>query len=242
MSRILSSLLTVALLPAQPSGPTSAPQRPLPTNAFGAVVVGNDGSPHNYTREELVAQAAVAEKAVGVPATSGGSIATTNIPHAFGYASFGTSVGRSHFAISDALGVPEIYVGGSSSSSGANTYWYTLRFDAARRDYVQVHFSRPYPETICRLLVGDFDPRPGLEIVVVLNSGRILVHDQASKVVFRQFDTSVTRLTSARLFDLDTDGRADLLLCTETSVQGYRADGTRIFVNGLAGGQDAVAG
>lgn len=242
MSRILFSLLTVALLPAQPPGLTGAPQRPRPTNAFGAVVVGSDGSPRAYTRAELAAQAAAAEQSGGVPPTSGGSIATTNIPHAFGYASFGTAVGLSHLAISDALGVPEIYVGGSSLGFGANTYWYTLRFDAARRDYVQVHFSRPYPETICRLLVGDFDPRPGMEIVVVLTNGRILVHDQATKGLLRQFDTSMARLTSARLFDLDADGRADLLLCTQTSVQGYRADGTRIFVNGLAGGEDAVPG
>jgi len=135
------------------------PERSIVRNEYGYPILDSSGNRINYSRQQLSDQLAQ---------TKGGSqIAESGISEeptiAFGahqvwsYAAFGSGIGKSNIMVAAAQNGDhlEVYLGGSTSTFGSDTYWYALRYSPATSEYVQVYVSHYYPAGISRIEVAD---------------------------------------------------------------------------------------
>jgi hypothetical protein len=227
--RLLGLAVSAALLP---SLATTAARDQVPTNRFGAAVRDAQGLPIVYTRADLAVQAAnvpavAAADAVRTADASPGSAAPAALQGVavWGYAGFGQGVGKSNIRLAGDLGTTEIYLGGSTSTFGADDYWYALRYDPASGQYLQVHVSRYYPAGIQRIEVADAVGDGAREIVVALRDGRVLFHDLATKRPLGEIVTGAAGLAGLAVSDVDRDGSPEVVACTTSQLFVYSAAG-----------------
>lgn len=237
MLEFFLSLATVFPNGALPAHPRSLP----PTDAAGRPVRAPSGSPLTYPSTPLpsVLQLATAAPALNPPTGAASLLAGGDL--LWSYVGFGNGIGLSNIRTSIGPGPKEIYCGGSSSTFGANSYWYALRHTPSG-NYEQV-WSSPFSSTgVVAIEVGDLLPDAGPEIVTVESNARVTIYDQATKVVRAQFQAASGATSGLRLHDFGGDGLQELLLTSATTLYEYSGAGALLFTRAGIGGADLCVG
>ncbi len=261
--RFLRPLTPVALvvLTCGSSLAAAADRRQSPTNIAGAPVLDAKGQHINYSRDSLAAMSplpgTLARPVAGtVKAWAAGTARFVNATTAsvstqfWQYAIFGSGIGASNIVLGPAPlggGPPEILIGGNSKSNfGGDDFWQSIRFNPATGNYDQVFVSpilaEDYSTRIKRIEIANILGDSNLEIVVMLDNGRIYVYDFATKAELGYVDTGVSGFEGLSLTDLDGDGHAEWIVTTANDL--FVADGYGNLLWSVAGvgGSDVVAG
>lgn len=201
------------------------------TDRDGRVVRRTDGEQVSYPdapgRQGRRPQTA-RRRPAAPPATTGGLLVTEEWRfHTWG--SFGVAVAGLHVADLDADGDREIVADGNL------LYWYV----ASRRadgSFEQDWSSDHYQEALMRLEVAQADSDPALEVVVVTESGRLLVYDGATRQLQYQWHSPAVEPVGFAIADVDSDGALEAVFCTNA----FSDDS--LYVYALATGAQEFAG
>jgi hypothetical protein len=206
-----------------------------PSDAFGRPVLTQTGAPITHGPASSLPLAPVAPSSGGAhpPAAGGDAL--------WSYVGFGNGVGLSGIRTSIGPGPKEIYCGGSTSTFGGNDYWYALRH-APNGNYDLVWSSGSSSAGIRKFEVGDVLPDPGPEIVTLDGAAHVVVRDQDTKAIRAQFDAAAGATGALRLFDMDGDGRQEILLASSNSIYVYSGTGALLFQRSGMGGSDLCVG
>jgi hypothetical protein len=243
-----------------------------PVNHYGAPVIDTNGKRINYDRKTLEKMAgkngnsktvAVRTARTRVPTTS-----STPRPHPtpqhrptppptrvgpgafWQYAVFGADIGGSNIIVGPVPpggGAPEIIF----DSSSYNAFWQSIRYNPGTGNYDQVFVSPSYNldpnsyASIRGLELAKVTNASDLQIVVMLDDGRIYIYDFGTKEELGQFDTGAAGdygLTAVTVSDLDGDGLGELILVNESDLFVFNATGELLWQVAGAGGYDVVAG
>ncbi len=225
----------------------AATERPLPRTAGGQPVRNADGSHRNYWREQLKPPAAAATSAAaGATAASPPALALARARRAdWGFAAFGSGIGLSGIAVASVNGVTEVYTGGSTSTFGADNYWYALRYDKAKGALSQVQASEYFPQGIVRIGVAGMGGKRMPQIVVAAADGTLARYDQRTKELVSSAAgpcSSRSGLQAFTLTDLDGDGADEWLsVCGDQTLVVNGPDSAGWSLPGV-GGTEIVVG
>jgi hypothetical protein len=235
-------------------------QQGPPRNIAGLPVRNADGSGINYNRREGLATSGFGSSENAAPKSNGAFVLEPQgfVPsHAIAaprpfwqYAIFGSAIGQSNIVIAPApTGVaPEIILGGNSVGSTyyPDDFWQVLRFNATTGNFDQIFvspiFTDPNHGYINRIGLGNVVGDAALEIVVMLEDGRVFLYDFKTKVELGHITTGKSHLTGMSLTDLNRDGRADLILTNLDDLFVFSGAGSLLWQVPGAGGYDVVAG
>jgi FG-GAP-like repeat len=219
---VLCPCMAVAACAAE-TGVEQVGEPSVDTNVAGLPVRDASGAPRNYGPEELNAGAGSGSKTTE-PAAAAPPVGALAGP---GFATLGSGIGLSGIVTARNGNATEIYVGGSSSTFGADDVWYALRFSAVAGDYQQVYISDQLPAGIRRIAVA----RAGAgrrHIVVALADGTVRRYDQATKQLLQSTVDPCSAhggLVALVAVNLDGDRHDELVSTCEDqtlSVQGRR--------------------
>lgn len=230
----LAAPLLVTALPALLLAGSAAAQG-TPRDVYGRAVLAADGSPQNYAQDPRAAPPHAGgtggHQGLGLPPTLG-------YRQFWGYAGFGQGIGIAGLAVGQSAGQAELYVGASTSTFGADDYWYALQWDAATSSMRQTYVSPYFAQGIAHVAAGDVDPKPGAEIVVLASDGWVSILTQSGKGLLRSFHLPSAAI-GLDLYDLDGDGLAELLITDSFTVTAL--DGLGQVAWSAAGGGSGVA-
>ena len=232
--QLLITLAAFALVPG--SSWAHAMRRDAPTDRWGLPTLSADGGRIVHTQAELAGRVSVPS---GVASPARSLALAPILPVAWGFPVFGSGIGASGMLVlptSD--GPPELVVGGNSYSNfGGDNFWQVLQSNG--RGYHSVFCSEMYSSTIVRLLAGHPSSAAN-EIVVLLTDGSVLRFDASSRFAVGSF-TLPFHPNSARLRDLDGDGKDELIVVGDSSLAVFDANGTQLW-SVAAGGSDVEVG
>jgi hypothetical protein len=230
--RVIAALCGAMLLSAGAAGsarqnrPVNVPLSPdgkkLRLNEYGAVIQDEGGREYHYTARELEEQARAAGRSPAgrlpsergaVPPDCEGSGFSASA--AWQYAAMGGDIGATNILLAENGEHREIYFSTYSSSM-----WMALRYDPATHSYDQA-FVSPYllQNGIAAMRLGDVSGDDGLEIVVALEDGRVLVYDQATKTLQTTIVTGAQDVTALDLADVDGDHALELVIGTSSALR-----------------------
>lgn len=228
--------------------------RKTPQNAHGSPVVEADGRAITYSRKqtEVLERAARESKAVAPnvpPSMQGGKFMaeTSAGTPPFWHMIFGSGIGASNIVIGPTpvagSAGPEILIGGNGTNNfGGDDFWQSIRHNPTTGNYDAVFVSPVYPATVKRIGLANVIGDGALEIVVMLENGRIYFYDFASKAELGHLDSGVYSLQGSSLMDLNNDGRAELIVTNTADL--FVLDGASglLWQVAGAGGYEVVAG
>ncbi len=235
---IIRGLLAAAFLLAPIGMPSAGTRDAPPTNILGMPVLAADGTPINYSRDALDGQPQVAVASPDRPSQRPSAQGQAAV---WQYAAFGSGIGKAGIVVDDSQGQPEIYLAGSTTTFGADDYWYALTYDPGRNAYTQSHVSRYFPGGIQRLAIGDLLSSGGAELAVALTDGQVVVVDAQSHRALGMIATTATSLNAMTLADIDGDELDEILLATASSLLVYDGDGNLVWDLVGVGGDDLIA-
>ena len=157
------------------------------------------------------------------------------------YGAFGSGIGISNFVFAKTDHDRELLCGGSVSTFGGNDYWYALRWSPTAGAFEQVFVSELMPSPIVRIASGDVLGDSRFEIVLALQSGEIRIYDQDTKAALPGF-SAPANVEAMVLADLDGDGRAEILLTTDSALDVYDGAGNLSWSVPNIGGTDIAVG
>jgi len=246
---VLFALLSLVLILAKGAGEAEAqstrplnPRRSPPTNTHGAPVLDPQGRRIEYDRVQMAGQAA-RSSAGRIPGTGGTAAAPESTPGAqasvgltpvWHFVDLGHAIGDSNIIVSNGV----IYAGASPSLP----YWYALRRDAATSSYQQVFASRYYPAPVNRIVLADVLGDSRKEIVVALNDGQIVFHDEITRQELGSIQTSCTYLKGLAVADWDGDSTKELILTRSGHLYVYDPSGQLEWDLSGVSGNDVVVG
>lgn len=161
----------------------------------------------------------------------------------WGYAAFGSSVGRSGIVVATGGGETEIYVGGSIGAGGDTHRWLALRYDSATRQFEQVYVSDHLPQTIVRIAPARVTGYPPL-IAVALGDGVLRFYHRQTKALLATYWGYCAYRGGLRAFavaDLDGDASDEFIsMCADRTLVADGAHYTPWSLSGFDGIDIAV--
>ena len=165
--------------------------------------------------------------------------AAADVPATWGMGSLGSPILPGLIVLRTA-GRSEIFTGGSLTTFGPADYWYVLRPDPATGRLEQVFSSERMPTPIRRMAAADVSGDNALELVVGLEtSGEIRVYDAQSRRLLYAFTTPLN-FSTLTLHDLDSDGKAEILVAAGTGLVVYSGTGSVLWSLMEAWGSELV--
>jgi hypothetical protein len=213
-------------------------------NEYGHEILDSSGNRINYSKKKFIEQSlppiadprSVKPKAMEAPQISMGG------KQIWSYAAFGSGIGSSNIIVAQNGVHLEVYLGGSGTTFGPDTYWHVLRYNPSTNDYRQMYVSHYYPTGIRRIEVADIIGSSQNEILVALEDGRIEVYDQTAKSWLAEIVTAAVDLKGFDVSDVDTDGENEIILCTSSNLYVYSGNGVLEWELADVGGSDVVVG
>jgi hypothetical protein len=222
-----------------------------PVNEFGWPLHDANGCPINYDQAVLVAakearRAASVDEEVTVAAGPAGFVPSGNTTRPFWqYPVFGSNIGQSNIIIAPPNGSGQhemIFAGSSHRDAWPNDFWQVLRYDPLTSQYESVFCSQIYTSEIRRIALGNILGDSQLEIVVLLQNGRIYVYDLGTKTELGYINTGITNgLGGLSLTDLDGDGYAELIV-SGSNLTVFTGNGELLWQVAGVGGPEIVVG
>jgi hypothetical protein len=230
-------LIAAAAFLCSPS--VQAQDKLTPTDQEGRPLRDSEGKLLNYETSPAFSPTVAKAFATAASSTLALPAVTPESPE-WQYSVFGTSIGSSGILIEQNNGVREIYVGGSARGGfWGNDFWQVLRWDGVAKNYQQAWVSAPLTAGLIRLAVGNVTGDADREIVATLQDGTVIFYNLADKSITGRI-TLVSGLRQMRLHDLDSDGRAEIVVTTESELRVYSGTGTLLWSVPTAGGGDLV--
>lgn len=181
--------------------------------------------------------------ALGALATPDLHAQTVDLQQGPGWASIQVRAGATGLPYSDALGEMEFYVTQNIDYGFASkNYWHVMRHNPVTDDYHSVFVSEDINDFIFGFDVGDVDPSPGLELVLLRDDGIVIVYDQATRTEIRRFATSLDEARGLELYSVFGNPELDIVVVSDDGLVVYNASGTETGNFPLAYGRSVVAG
>ena len=235
---VLFAALTLALTPPLLLG---ADRSKAPLNRAGLPVVDASGRHLNYSRAQLPPTSRKISASTAQPQANG---AATHKPF-FTYSVFGSSIGLSNIVIFPTPngGRPQILLGGNSGSTfGGDNFWQILRQNPTTGDYTQLYVSPLYSATIVRLGLANVVGDKQNEIIVLLSDGNVYLYNSVTRSQVGHFNTGTSDLLSLSLTDLDGDGKAEVIVTSDSDLFVFNGTGKLLWKVAGAGGSDVAVG
>ena len=131
---------------------------------------------------------------------------------------------------------------------GQDDFWQVLRYNSTTHDF-DTTFVSPiynldpiYRTNIKRIGLASVVGDSALEIAVMLENGRIYLYDFATKTELGYINTGINQLEAMTLFDLNGDGRAEVIVTTTNDLLVFGGNGILLWQVPGGGGYDVVAG
>lgn len=141
---------------------------------------------------------------------------------------FGSGIGQSGIITADIDndGQVEIVLGGSTTTFGANNFWYVLEKDSGSNTYSMRWLSDFYAkQAISHLNAFDIEDDGIYTIFAGLSKGQLRLYDGVTLEEINHIDTpSTDRINQILLADADNDSIPELVVCSEEEVFIYHAD------------------
>lgn len=142
----------------------------------------------------------------------------------WGFAAFGSGIGKSGIVSATLESGTEIYVGGSTQIFGQNDRWQAMRYSSATQRFEPVYVSDHMPQKIVRITPARLKGWPPL-IVVALVDGTLRLYHRGSKQLLQTHkDPCSTRgeLVAFAVADLDGDRWHEVVsLCSDETLTAY---------------------
>lgn len=204
----------------------------------GNVIRDANGEKLNYSRERIPDESPAQPPPASVSVTdfAFGSLTAAT---AWTYAAFGSGIGASNIIVAKNGAANEMYMG------TYQRYWYALSHregSSGQDEFYQSYVSTRYAARISRIRLGNVLEGSKKAILVALEDGTIVIHDQSTKQELRRFSTGVAWLTGMTSADLDGDQVDEIILCTTSALYVYSAYGVLLWQLSGVGGQDVVVG
>ncbi|MCP4218093.1 MAG: VCBS repeat-containing protein [bacterium] len=225
---------------AMDDGSAAPGERRVLRNTYGAVIRDAEGNRINYTREQLAAQKVIFQKTKSAaPAVQTDGIMEVPGPKpSWSYAAFGNNIGFGGIAAARLANRTELYMVGGATDY-LQYYWYALTYDEANATYSQTFVSPTINDNIVGIKVTNILDDSAKEIVVVLESGRLLFYNQQDKSFLKEISLPLLYrpyIKDLEIADIDSDGIKEFIVATSYDLYVFSDTGTLKWkLEGIAG-------
>jgi hypothetical protein len=204
---------------------SSTAERGIRYNRQGDIIVDAAAKKLNYSKNQMKDKRKMLPANLSAQMAADISQTSFVADPAWFYAPFGSGIGTSNIVVEKNREVPEIYLGGSTSTFGMNNYWYVLRYVPSANEYRQMYVSQYFSAGIRRIRVANVVGDSAMEIIVALADGRILLYNQATRKLLKDIPTAADGLTGMDVADINGAGPNELILCTSDHLYVYSGAG-----------------